>query len=697
MVHPHARCERSRASVLVRALGLAFSTLLPTIVAAQSARPFALNDLLGAVRLSDPQLAPDGSRVLFTRTTTVVATGKRNADIWSVPSNGSAPASLFIGGDKSENTPRFSANGQRLVFISTRDGAPQVYLTGADGATPKRVTTVSGGVQAPLIISNDGKRIAYVADVYPQCADDACNARTRDAIEKDPVKMRRLTSLPYRHWDEWREAIRHHVFVTDLESGATRDVTPGDYDAPQHNYEDNGFAFSPDGLTLAFSSNREGRDKEMSSTNRDVWLVPVSGGALRQLTKNPAADEQPVFSPDGRTIAVRAQRRAGNEADRWYLDLYDMATGTRKTLFPTIDMSVNDFRYAADGRSIWFTAGDHAFTNLYSVAIDGGAPKLVAKGGTITQFALGTAFAVVAKSSLTSPTDLYRVSADGTIKPLTSDNATWLAQVQMPQVSSEKVAGALGTPIQYWLLKPPGFTQTKKYPVVFLIHGGPQSDWADSWSTRWNPALWASQGWVVIAPNPRGSTSFGQKFVDDISQDWCGKVMTDLNAVFGAVEKMPFVDAKRMGIAGASYGGYAVDWIIAHDNRFKSAITHDGVFNLESMALTTEELWFSDHEFGGAAWTPKARANFAKCSPHLFAQNIKTPTLVITNEQDFRVPVDQGLQMFTVLRRTGVPSEALSFPDEGHWVLGTLNSKRWHESVFSWMTKYLDVNTKLVP
>ena len=337
--------------ILLMASAVVFA--LPSISGAQARRPFALADLLGAVRLGDPQLSPDGKRVLFTRTTTVIATGKRNADIWSVPADGSAPASMFIGGEKSENTPRYSADGSTLVFISTRDGAPQVYTAGADGATPKRITKVSGGVQAPLIISNDGKRIAYVVDVYPQCADEACNARTRDAAEKDPVKMRTLTSLGYRHWDEWREGIRHHVYVTELATGATHDVTPGDFDAPQHFYEDNAIAFSPDGATLAFSSNHDGRDKEMSSTNRDIFLVPVAGGSSRKLTTNAAADEQPLYSPDGRTIAVRAQRRPGNEADRWYLDLYDVATGTRKTLFPSVDMSVNDFRFTPDGQAIW--------------------------------------------------------------------------------------------------------------------------------------------------------------------------------------------------------------------------------------------------------------------------------------------------------------------------------------------------------
>ena len=272
---------------------------------------------------------------------------------------------------------------------------------------------------------------------------------------------------------------------------------------------------------------------------------------------------------------------------------------------------------------------------------------------------------------------------------MTRENDAWLKDVASTAPESLTVAGAGGARVQYFVLKPPAFDASKKYPVVFLIHGGPQGDWGDGWSHRWNPALWAAQGWVVVAPNPRGSTGFGQTFVDDISQDWGGKVMDDLNAVFDAAVKLPYVDAARQSIAGASYGGYAVNWIIGHTNRFKAAVTHDGVFNLESMSLATEELWFAEWDLGGRATSPLARANFAKWSPHLFAQNIKTPTLVITNELDYRVPVDQGLQLFTVLRRNGVPSKALVFPDEGHWVLKPLNSQRWLEEMFAWMTKYL--------
>lgn len=657
---------------------------------AQTKRAMTIDDLITAIRVSEPRISPDGKQVVFTRTTTALDSGRRNADVWSVPADASAPSKELIGGDKTENSPRFTPDGRHIAFISNRDGAAQVYLADAGGGGVKQVTKVSGGVQPPLVMSPDGKRVAFVSDVYPQCKDEECNRRTREALEKDPVKVRLLTGLPFRHWDEWRTNIRHHVFVADLDTGEARDVTPGDYDSPPHFYEDGGIVFAPDSRTIAFVSNRDGRDREMMSTNRDVWLVPVMGGEPKKITANPAADNQPVFSPDGTLLAVSAQRRAGFESDRWYIDLYNLATGSKRTLFESPDISVEELTFSSNGRSIFFTASQMGTLNLYVIPVSGGAPKLVTKGGSISQLQAGPDFIVFSKSTLTAPSELFRVSLDGnSTKQLTNENSPWLGQTAMPQIESLTVTGAAGTAIQYWLLKPPNFDPSRKYPAVFLIHGGPQGDWGDSWSSRWNPALWAAQGWIVAAPNPRGSTGFGQRFVDEISQDWCGKVMVDLNAVFDAVAKFSFVDPQRMGIAGASYGGYAVDWLIGHTDRFKAAVSHDGVFNLETMSFESEELWFTDWESGGPPWSNAARKHFARCSPHLSADKIKTPTLVITNEQDFRVPVDQGLQLFTALRRNGVPSETLVFPDEGHWVLGSLDSKRWHETVFGWMKKYI--------
>jgi dipeptidyl aminopeptidase/acylaminoacyl peptidase len=654
---------------------LSAAVLLALASPAAAARPMTIQDLLTAVRVSDPQLSPDGRLVAYVRTTTDLASGKRNADIWVVPADGSAPPRLLIGGDKSENTPRWDPDGSHVAFISTRDGDSQIYIADADGGNIRQFTKVAGGVQPPMVVSPDRSMIAFVADVKQG--------------PETPGNVHHLTRLLYRHWDEWRDNVRHHIFVAALSGGAPRDLTPGDFDSPPTQQEDAAIAFTPDSRELVFVSNRDGIDREAWSTNNDVWSVPVGGGAAKKLTPNPAADVQPVFTPDGKFMIVRAQRRPGFESDRWYLDVYDRATGSKRTVFETPDLSVSEFTLSRDGRTIVFTATSNAADNLYRVPLDGGTPQEVAKGGSISAAQIGQDFAVFSKATLTSPAELFRMGRDGVAQALTHENESWLKDIASVAPESATVSGAGGTPIQYWILKPPGFDASRKYPVVFLIHGGPQGAWDDAWSYRWNPALWAAQGWIVAAPNPRGSFGFGQKFVDEISQDWGGKVMTDLNAVFDAVTKLPYVDAARQGIAGASYGGYAVDWIIGHSDRFKVAVSHDGVFNIESMALATEEQWFTDWEFGGPPTSAKARANYAKWSPHLFAQNMKTPTLVITNELDFRVPVDQGLQLFTALRRNGVAAEALVFEDEGHWVLKPLNSKLWHETVFDWLKKHL--------
>ena len=656
---------------------------------AQSGRPMTIDDLIGGIRVADPQLSPDGRTVVYVRTTTDLKSGRRNADLWSVPADGGTAKEL-IGGDKSENTPRWSPTGKQIAFISTRDGEAQVYVADADGSSVRRITDLAKGVQPPLIFSADGSKVAFVSDVYPECPDEACNKRRKEEIEKNPVKMRRLTRLLSRHWDEWRENVRHHVLVADLQSKQVTDVTPGDFDSPPGQAEDNAIAFAPDGKELAFVSNREGNDREAWTTNNDVFLVPVSGGTPKKLTPGTGADNQPVFSPDGATVYVRSQRRGGFESDRWYLDAYDRARGTKRVVFETPDLSVSDFALSPDGGTIWFVAGDQGRENLYSVPAAGGTPKRIVQGGAVSAPHPGRDFVVYSKSTLTAPPDVFRVdAAGGGEKALTTENAALKRDVAFSTPESRTVKGAGGATVQYWLVRPPNFDASRKYPVVFLIHGGPQGAWEDAWSTRWNPSLWAAQGWVVAAPNPRGSTGFGQKFVDEISSDWGGKAMADIDAVVNEVAKLPFTDSTRMGIAGASYGGYAVNWILGHSNRFKAAVTHDGVFNLESMSMATEELWFTEWEFGGPPWSSKAREQFLQWSPHLYAQNIKTPTLIITNEQDFRVPVDQGLQMFTVLRRNGVPAEALVFPDEGHWVLGANNSRAWHEAVFGWMAKYL--------
>jgi dipeptidyl aminopeptidase/acylaminoacyl peptidase len=675
-------------SRILAVLGL---VLVAGALQASAARPMSLDDLLNAVRVSDPQLSPDGKWVAFVRTETDPKSLKRNADVWLVLADGSGPPRPLTRHEKGDSAPRFSPDGRTLAFLSTRSGSSQIWLLALDGGEPRKVTDVPGGVETPLEFSPDGKKLAFVADAYPECADEGCNRKRFEEAEKDPVKAYRLTRLMYRHWDSWRPAVRRHVFVADVETGKAADVTPGDFDSPPHLYEDGGVAFSPDGKSLAVVSNREGNDTEAWTTNKDVFLVPVAGGEAKRLTANPAADFSPRFTPDGKYLVTRSQRRAGFEADRWWLEVWDLATGKKRTVFETPDLSVDEFCLSRDGKAVYFTAESEGRRNLYEVPLAGGTPKELKKGGAIGSLSAGPGFVVFSESTMTAPSEIHRLSLGGkeTTRALTNENAKWLAETIRNVPESFTVKGAGGTPIQSWLIQPPGFDGSKKYPVVFLIHGGPQGAWEDSWHYRWCPTLWAAEGWVVVLPNPRGSTGFGQTFVDEISRDWCGKVMTDLFAVFDDVAKRPYADASRMGIAGASYGGYAVDWILTQTDRFKAAITHDGVYNLESMSGTTEELWFDEWDNGGASWTAEAKAHVARCSPHNFAEKIKTPTFIVTNELDYRVPVDQGLQLFTLLRRRGVPSEALVFPDEGHFVLRPWNSKLWHESVFGWLKKYL--------
>lgn len=673
---------------IARRAALAAALLAPSLL--HASRPMTLQDLLLAVRVADPQVSSDGRQILYVRTTTDLTAGKRNADVWIAAADGSGARALTTS-EKSDNAPRFSPDGKRVAFLSARGGTPQIYVLDLAGGEARKLTSLSAGAQAPLVWSPDGTRLAFVSDVHPDCADEACNKKRDEEAEASAVKVHKMTRLLHRHWDEWRTDLRHHVFVADAATGAAKDVTPGDFDSPTVMYEDGAVAFSPDAKELAFVSNRDGNDREASSTNMDVFVVKLDGDLTKpeKLTANPAADTNPVFLKDGRVL-VKAQRRPGCESDRWYIDVYDRKAKSKKTLFETPDLSVGEVAVTADGGSIAFTAESEGRGNLYTLPLAGGTPREIVRGGSLSAVSAGPDFFVYSRASLDGPAEIFRASLDGkNVTALTRENEGWKKDVGLAEPESFTTKGAGGAPVQAWMLKPPGFDAGKKYPTVFLIHGGPQGAWEDGWSYRWNPALWAAQGWVVVCPNPRGSTGFGQKFVDEISQDWGGKVMEDLTAVFDAVAKKPFVDGKRLGIAGASYGGYAVDWLLGHTDRFKAAVTHDGVFNLDSMANVTEELWFSDWEFGGAPWTPAAKAQYAKWSPHLFADKITTPTLIITNELDYRVPVDQGLQLFTVLRRRGVPSEALVFPDEGHWVLKPLNSKRWHEEVFAWMKKYL--------
>ena len=367
-----------------------------------------IEDNLLTVRVADPQLSPDGKWVAFVRTTTDLAAGKRNADVWLVPADGSAPPRALTRHEKSDSAPRFAPDGRTLAFVSTRSGTPQVWLLDLAGGEPRKFTDLAAGVSGPLVFSPDGKKLAFVSDVYPACADEACNRKTREDLEKDPVKVHRLTRLMHRHWDEWREGVRHHVFVLDVASGALTDVTPGDFDSPPNHYEDGGIAFSPDGREIAFVSNRDGADKEAFSTNKDVFTVPVTGGTATKLTAgNAAADFDPVYTPDGASILVRAQRRPTFEGDRWWLDVYDRKTKAKRTVFEDPDLSVSEFSLSRDGKTVYFTAESEGRGDLFEVSLAGGTPRLLKKGGNIGSIRAGRGRSIFTEASLTAPPEIF--------------------------------------------------------------------------------------------------------------------------------------------------------------------------------------------------------------------------------------------------------------------------------------------------
>ena len=550
------------------------------------------------------------------------------------------------------------------------------------------------------IWSGDGRQIAFVSAVAPEFSakpfaeSDKLNKEKIDQKAKSKVKARIFTSLLYRHWDSWVGDLRQHLFVLSFTNGVAgepKDVTPGDRDAvPTSTTFSAGddFDFSPDGKDLAYTATPMPVREGAWSTNHDVLAVTLATGVVRPLTTNPAADGFPRYSPDGKWVAYRAQARAGFEADRWQLMVLNLATGERRSLTEKFDASVGAITWSPKGDVLYFDADVKAENLIFSVPLAGGDAKAVVTVGANSELVVSAdgKTLVFGESRFTHPVELMslKVGTDSPV-PLTHVNKALVAKLDLPEPESVTVPGADGTPIQMWILKPPGFDPAKKYPLVFWVHGGPQGAFVDSWSFRWNPEVWAAQGYVIAMPNPHGSVGFGQAFTDEISRDWGGKPFEDLMACVEYLKTKPYINAKRMAAAGASYGGYMMNWFQGHTDQFRTIVTHDGVYNFDSMYGATDELWFEQWEHG-IPWEDK---DFMKFSPNQYAVNFKTPNLIIHNELDFRVPIDQGEQLFTTLQRKGIPSKFLSFPDEGHWVLKPQNSELWHQTIFDWLAHYL--------
>ena len=749
----------------------------------QAKRPFTFEDMMKLKRVGEPVPSPDGKWVVFSVVDVDLATNKKTPHIWIVPLAGGQERMLIA--DQDGDRPRWAPDGKRFAFISNnKEGGSQIWIAEFDDAAGtvagvQQLTNIATEASGELW-SPDGKNILFTSDVYPACdaapGDNAmgqeasCNAKRLNAANTSKVKALIIDRLLYRHWNAYKEGKRTHLFVLCVAptcgcgsgggvgtgSGSVKpqsssspascstalDLTPGDYDSPVFSLggQDN-YAFSPDGQEICYTSNHD--KVEATSTNNDLWIVPVNGGAAKNITAdNPASDSTPLYSAEGKYIAYRAQQRPGYESDRFRLMLYDREkakgvglmscqAGTkgcpkielRKDLTKDFDRWVGTVAWAPDSKHIYFSAENEGSSPLYVVDVDpqpghhsypGDFPVAFVDGFNddlaITPDRKNILFT---RMTITGPNEIYHANspyyhcqielASGKQQispnyqvpmclrseaiPITHVNEAALSLDIASSLESFWFKGANGDKVQGFLVKPPNFDASKKYPVKFLIHGGPQGAWGDDWSYRWNPELFAASGYVVIMINFHGSTGYGQKFIDTINGDWGGAPFEDLMKGLDYAEKTYlFIDKDRECALGASYGGYMANWVLGHTDRFKCIVSHDGMFNAESTWGTTEELWFNNWEFKGTPYDN--RASYQKWSPHQYAKNFKTPTLVVHGQLDYRLDVSEGFQLFTTLQTMGVPSKMLYFPDEGHWVLKPQNSQLWWKTVNDWVDQW---------
>jgi dipeptidyl aminopeptidase/acylaminoacyl peptidase len=672
--------------------------LATTAFAQQDKRPLEISDLAKVKRISDPAVSPDGKWVVHTLGTASVAENKITTDLWLASIDGKVTRQLTTH-PANDGSPVWSPDGKTVAFISARSGGSQIWLLSLAGGEPRQFTTLSTEADQP-VWSPDGKSIAFISEVFsefstrPFAESDSLNKKKLNETQNGVVKARVFDRLFFRRWNTWWDGRVKHLFIQAIDGGSPRDLTPGERDAAPISSTFSGgvdFAFSPDGREIAFTSPPMPLREQAWNTNYDIFTVPVTGGPTKQLTDNPAADGYPRYSPDGKYIAYRAQAVPGFEADRWQLMLLDRSTGQHRSLTDNFDSHVDAPLWSPDGKTLFFTAEENGVIPIFGVSVAGNDVRKILDGKVNAGVRVTSdgKRLVFTQTSAVRPAEVFSVGTDGKLlAPVTRANDDLFAPIDIPVPESIWFDGDGGVKIQAWLFKPPKFDPAKKYPMVYLVHGGPQNSWDDSWHPRWNPAMWAAQGYVILAPNPRGSTGFGQKFTNEISGDWGGKVFRDLMKGVDYAETLPYVDKTRMAAAGASFGGYMMNWFLGNaGNRFRTIVTHASVYNFVSMYGSTDEVWFDEWDHSGKPW--EKPEEYAKFSPSTFAGNFKTPTLVVHNERDFRVPLSEGLQLFTALQRNGVPSKFLYFPDEGHGVVKPANSEFWHHTVFDWLATYL--------
>ena len=664
--------------------------------------PFNARDLVMLDRVSDPQLSPDGKRVVFQVRETDYAENKGVTHLWLLDLTDRSPSPEKLAPTYVASSARWSPDGKSVYFLGKQKGGSvsgvyRFHLDADESQTPESLTPYKVDVNS-YRLSPDGKKLLLSIDVDPSCAATLCTDKQADPVSKASGKL--FDKLFVRHWDTWSDGKRSQLFITDVNSDAPKAsmvaapqlLSKGiDGDVPSKPFGDESeFAFSPDGKTVYFDVRIAGRN-EPWSTNFDIYAVPADGsGAPRNLTaSNPAWDAYPLPSADGKTLYYLAMKRPGFEADRFAIMALDLASGKTREVDPQWDRSPGGLQLSKNGKTLYATAdenGDHA---LFAIDIGSGKVSRLSGPGQVEGFSVAGDQVVAAVSTLKTPADLFRLGARGK-EPVqvTHFNADRLDHAQMGDYEFFTFKGAEDATVQGYVVKPANFDPNKKYPVAFVIHGGPQGAMTNEFHYRWNPQTYAGEGFAVVTVNFHGSTGYGQAFTDSISQDWGDKPLTDLQKGWAAaLEKYTFLDGNRACALGASYGGYMIYWIAGNwQQPWKCLVDHDGVFDNRMMAYSTEELWFSEWENGGTQWDHPE--NYEKYNPIDHVKDWRVPMLVIHSANDYRIPVEQGLAAFTALQRRGIPSEFLEFPDENHWVLKPQNSVQWHDTVNKWLHQW---------
>ncbi len=659
--------------------------------AASESHPFSVHDMLAMDRISDPQVSPDGKSIVFVVRTTDLEANKGRTDLWLVPSGG-GPAVRLTTHESGDTNPRWSRDGRGIYFLSDRSGSSQVWRIAPDGGEASRVTDFPLDVGS-LVLSPASDRMAVSMEVFVDCETLACTKERLDESGNGGGSGRRFDRLFVRHWDTWKDGRRSHLFTADLDGGEPVDVTSGMHaDVPSKPFGGpEEIAFTPDGRSVVFSARVAGAS-EAWSTNFDLYLAPAGGaGAPRNITPgNPAWDAMPAFSPDGSTLAYLAMARPGFEADRYQIVLRPWPDGEPRVLTERWDRSPGSIAWTAGGRRILATAPNLGQESLFSVDASTGEVSVIVREGHVRSPSPAGSRIVFGMDHLRSPVELYAVDGAGSAPVrLTHLNDEKVAAARMGEPEQFTFAGWNGETVHAYVVKPVDFEPGRKYPVAFLIHGGPQGSFGNDFHYRWNPQAYAGAGYGAVMVDFHGSVGYGQAFQDSIRDDWGGKPLVDLQkGLAAALDRYPWLDGDRVCGLGASYGAYMVNWIQGNwPDRFRCLVSHDGNLDEQMAYYDTEELWFPEWEHGGAPW--ENPESYEEQNPVNFVHRWKTPMLVVHGALDFRIPYSQGLATFTALQRRGIPSELLFFPDENHWVLKPRNSIQWHETVIRWLDRWL--------